>query len=214
MSKKTKKNWKMIAGIRFWSATNCRHLDRFLIVLNGFLGGSANKPKQSWWYLLFSSHWVKSTDEISTVLTAAGRRAPQPSVGCVICIKEVNTTAPTDGGGHRQCKLLGAFWRGKVFFRPCAVRRPVPCCDRRGICVSQLYLPTDFCANELIQPSADFPCRPEKITFIACRTNSGHKSGSFTIAASFTAPFVEALEVRWREGLALRPLHLQSIACH
>lgn len=144
----------------------------------------------------------------------------QQAVGSSICMQEINTTAPKDRGGNGgvgvvRLARLGEFWRVKVFFCLCAVLQPgLCCCDRRGICISQLYVPTDFCANELVQPSADFPCRPEKITFIACRTNSEHKSGSFTIAASFTAPFVEALEVRWREGLALRPLHLQSIACH
>lgn len=155
--------------------------------------------------MFFFSHCVKSIDVISTVLTATGSS---------ICMQEVNTTAPKDRGGQLKCKLLGEFWRRKVFSCMYSVLQPVLCCDRRGICISQLYYSTDFCANELVQPSADFPCRPEKITFIACRTNSEHKSGSFTIAASFTAPFVEALEVRWREGLALRPLHLQSIACH
>lgn len=35
----------------------------------------------------------------------------------------------------------------------------------------------------------------EKISFIACRTNSVYKSEGSTITASFTAPFVKAFDV-------------------
>lgn len=73
------------------------------------------------------------------------------------------------------------------------------CCDSQRYRRQSIIFINASCANEHLQKSLDFFLfffwQGEKISFIACRTNSVYKSEGSTIAASFTAPFVQAFDV-------------------
>lgn len=69
------------------------------------------------------------------------------------------------------------------------------CCDSQRYRRQSIIFINASCANEHLQKSLDFFWQGEKISFIACRTNSVYKSEGSTIAASFTAPFVKAFDV-------------------
>lgn len=110
---------------------------------------------------------------------------------------------------HRQMRGGGGWWckrreersntstdksirvcvKEKCFL--CSQQRPA-CCDRLGGFLHQSIIGANSaCTNELPLPSADIPCRTEKITFIACRTNSGtQKCEDSALWPPFTAPFV------------------------